>query len=177
MGIRPADSKLRLHLNARKGIFGDLSFSFADAEFRLIRMASRRGSFPGLETYCPYSPKLIIGHEQSKDFTRGKLLILPRHKIVTVKEVNVLIGCEDDSLIEKAEAFLFDHPYVVPLLFNSPFSHLTISSRINIGFWPLFERKNVLEYTGLPEAAYEQPHEFELYLKSLLLLKHHLFEF
>jgi hypothetical protein len=177
MGIRSADSKLRNHLNASKGIFGDLSFSFAGSEFRLNRISANRGSFAVLETYCPESPKLIIGHEESKNFTRGKFLILPEHKVLSVKGVNVLIGCDDDSLIKKAEDFLFDHPYVVPLLFNHPFSHITISSRINIGFWPLFERKNVLEYTGLPETAYEQPHEFELYLKSLMLLKHHLFEF
>lgn len=177
MGIRSADSKLRNHLNASKGIFGNLRFTFAGSDFRLNRIAAHRGSFPVLETYCPAGPKLIIGHEQSKNYTRGKFLILPRHKVLAVKEVNVLIGCDDDSLIQKAEAFLFDHPYVVPLLFNSAFSHLAISSRINVGFWPLFERKNVLEYTGLPEAVYEKPHEFELYLKSLLLLKHHLFEF
>lgn len=89
--------------------------------------------------------------------------------------MNVLIGCEDQVFLKKLEDFLLQNPFVVPLLFSKNFSHVTIASRIDIGLWPLFQRRNVLEYTGLPETVYEQPHEFELYIKSILLLEHHLF--
>jgi hypothetical protein len=179
MGIKKSSLLLK-HLNAKRTFLGDIVFNFAGDAFRLARIAtgggisSVGGSYPVLEAYTRPCPRLIIGNESSGKFTKGKFLILPKHKIIQVRDMNVLVGSDDSDLMIKVEKFLSDNPFIVPVLFNKPFSHLTVASRIDVGGWSLLQRKTVLNYTGLPESIYENPQEFEIFLKSVLLLKHYI---
>ena len=180
MGI--SSSLLLNHLKGKKTFLGSMVFKFAGEDFRLMRIATGGGiggvggTYPVLENYSDPCQKLIIGSETSGKFAKGKFLILPRHKILQIREMNVLVGTDDESLMVKIENGLKENPFIVPVLFNKPFSHLTISSRIDVGGWKIFQRKTVLSYTGLPESIYENPQEFEIFLKSVLLLKHHIFK-
>lgn len=166
--------------NYRKNIFGTVHFSFGRDDFRLVRIATGGGisgvggSYPVLETYTKPCPKLILGNELSGKFTRGKFLILPKHEFIKVRDMNVLIGSTDDDLRKRLEDFLQANPFIVPTLFNKPFAHLTVATRIDVGGWTIFSRKTVLSFIGLPETIYGNRAEFEIFLKSIQLLKHEL---
>lgn len=180
MGIKNSSPLLKF-LQAKRTLLGNIVFGFAGDEFQLVRVATGGGigdvggSFPVLENYTNPCPRLIIGNESAGKYAIGKFLIMPDHKIIQIRDMNVLIGSDDPVLMAKMETFLRDKPFIIPVLFNKPFSHLTVASRIDVGGWTLFKKKTVLRYTGLPESIYENPREFELFIKSIQLLKHCIF--
>ena len=169
------DKKLGHYLGARTDIISGLTFLRYGVSFRLFRVGSGRGisgmsSYPVLECYTRPFTKFILGHEQSGKYALGKFLILPDHEIFQVAGKKFLIGSNDIQIRKKMEAILADDIDTSALLFQKYFSHLTLSSRIDVG-WPLFQKKSVLQFIGLPEEVYAYPELINSYLQGILKIK------
>lgn len=154
---------------------GTVELNFKSSKFWISRLArgggvgvQTNGSYPVLWTYVDPCPKLIVGHLDSKRFTRGQFLILPPHEQLQIGSRTFLIGSDQTKTIEDLRSWSDSEPLAAAfsLLFSKPFHHVTISTEIHIlGFKP--QRKCVLRYTCLPEAIYEDPSQLETYFEAL----------
>lgn len=159
---------------------GRQKFHFLGEIFSILRVATGTGvgdvggSYPVVELYTKAFPRLIVGSEHSGKYALGKFLILPPHEWIQVEDQKILVGSDDLDMIEKLKKILVSHPEISKKLFQKPFSHLTISSRIDVGIWPVFQKKYVLCYVCLPEEAYKDKVAMESFFSSIQMFKNKL---
>lgn len=177
-GIYPRQSKKRSQklLDYYKARFqyplGDVAITYERYPFFISRLSrggginnTPAGSYPLLWAYLEATPKLLIGHEQSKDYVLGKFLILPKYqKNIPHKDHQVLIATESTELFSKSLDLT-----KLKVLFEKKFQHLTINSEIHIlNYWP--QKKHVMKYTGIPEDIYQDPELLKTYFDELLII-------
>ncbi len=156
---------------------GRKKIQYSGETFSILRVATGTGvgdiggSYPVIELYTKSMPRLIVGSEHSGNYALGKFLILPPHEWIQVEDQKILVGSVDKNIIEKLKKILIEEPALSKKLFQKKFSHLTISSRIDVGLWPVFQKKYVLNYVCLPEEAYNDQAAMESFFKAILIFK------
>ncbi|GEM_PF-3227576 len=162
---------------------GDAIFNYRGYEFRIVRIARGGGqtgvggSYPVLTTYLSANSestvnaasKVLVGHAESGQYTRGRFLILPPHFTEDIAGKKYLFGSSDERALElfKRQKMEPSLEPVVSCLFKEKFNHLSIGPELHVSGMGI-RKKRVLSYVGLPEEIYTNPEMIVPYLNSLI---------
>lgn len=126
--------------------------------FNLRKTASGRRHYFYFELWALIQPteKLLVGHEESRKFTRGSFLILPESEIVQ----EFLIAGQSERRRSEVRALIENDPEfcaALKRLMHQKFCHMTLGKEIHVGGPFLLKRVTVLRYITVPvEKATEE---------------------